>query len=196
VSLPPPIPRVDATLDLGDGPVDLATRALTAAAVAPPRFGRESELLAAAKAATSAGADLVDVSFEPRLVGSVARGGGLPVATRVATVASAEAARAAGAAVLLVTAHSTDVVDRAAAERWPAALIVDELADIETARGIAESHGFPLAIDTTRLSAADAIAHEAVAISSGCRIVRTTDVRRTRRVVEVLAALLEARRDP
>jgi hypothetical protein len=183
-------------LDLGDGRVDLATRALTAAAVAPPRFGRESELLAAAKAATAAGADLVDVSLEPRLVGSVARGGGLPVAARVANVESAEAARAAGAAVLLIAAGLTELADRAAAEGWPAALVVDDLADVEPARATAEGHGFPLAIDTTRLTAADAIAHEAVAISSGCRIVRTTDVRRTRRVVEVLAALLEARRDP
>ena len=183
-------------LDLGDGPVDLATRALTAAAVAPPRFGREAELQAAAKAVTAAGADLVDVSLEPRLVGSVARGGGLPVATRVAAVESAEAARAAGASVLLIAADLTDLADRAATERWPAALVVDDLADIEAARGAAESHGFPLAIDTTRLTATDAMAHEAVAITSGCRIVRTTDVRRTRRVVEVLAALLEARRDP
>lgn len=196
MSLPPPIPRVDVALDLGDGPVDLATRALTAAAVAPPRFGREAELLAAAKAATAAGADLVDVSLEPRLVGSVARGGDLPVATRVATVESAEAARAAGAAVLLIAADLTELADRAADEGWPTALVVDDVADVEAARGTAESHRFPLAIDTTRLTAADAIAHEAVAISSGCRIVRTTDVRRTRRVVEVLAALLEARREP
>ena len=107
-----------------------------------------------------------------------------------------------GAAVLLIAAdvpdlnNLTDLADRAANEGWPAALLVDDLADIETARGTAASHGLPLAIDTTRLSSADAIAHEAVAISSGCRIVRTTDVRRTRRVVEVLAALLEARRDP
>ncbi len=38
------------------------------------------------------------------------------------------------------------------------------------------------------------MAQEAAAIAEGCRIVRTTDVRRTRRVVEVMAALLEARR--
>jgi hypothetical protein len=196
VSLPPPIPRVDAALDLGDGPVDLATRALTAAAVPPPRFGREAELLAAAKAVTAAGADLVDVSLEPRLVGSVARGGDLPVATRVTNVDAAESARAAGAAVLLIAVDLADLAGRAASERWPAALVVDDLADVEAGRGRAENHGFPLAFDTTRLTAADAIAHEAVAISSGCRIVRTTDVRRTRRVVEVLAALLEARRDP
>lgn len=196
MSLPPPIPRVDAALDLGDGPVDLATRALTAAAVPPPRFGREAELLAAAKAVTAAGADLVDVSLEPRLVGSVARAGDLPVATRVTSVDAAESARAAGVAVLLIAVDLADLADRAAVERWPAALVVDDLADIEAARVRAESHGFPLAFDTTRLTAADAIAHEAVAISSGCRIVRTTDVRRTRRVVEVLAALLEARRDP
>jgi hypothetical protein len=195
VSLPSPIPRVDVTIDLGDGPVDLATRALTAAAVAPPRFGRESELLAAAKAATAAGADLVDVSLEPRLVGSVARAGDLPVATRVGTVESAEAARAAGAAVLLIPVALTDLADRAAAEGWSAAVVADDVAEVEAARVPAESHGFPLALDTTRLTAADAIAQEAVAISSGCRIVRTTDVRRTRRVVEVLAALLEARRD-
>ncbi len=192
VSLPAPIPRVELTVDLGAGPVDLAIRALTAAVVAPPRFGREAELLAAAKAATASGADMVDVSLEPRLAGSVARGGDLPVAARAPTAEAAEAALAAGVAVLLIPG---DLADRASGEGWPVALAVDELADIAAARDVAGDHGFPLAFDTTRLTAADVIAHEAVAIASGCRVVRTTDVRRTRRVVEVLAALLEARRD-
>jgi hypothetical protein len=192
VSLPPPAPQVELTLDLGARRVELATRALTAAIVAPPRFARESELRAGAEAAMAAGADLADVSLEPRLVGPVARGAGVPVAARVETADAAEAARAAGAAVLLITA---ELADRAAAEGWQAALIVDDVADVGAARPVADRHGLPLAIDTSRVPAAEALADEAVAISSGCRIVRTSDVRRTRRVVEVMAALLEARRD-
>lgn len=192
VSLPPPVPRVDVAIDLGAGPVELATRALTAGVVAAPRFGRESELRAAADFVRAAGADLVDVSLEPRLLGAVARGGDLPVATRAESAEAAAAARAAGAAVILIP---SDLADRAAAEGWPAAVVVDDLADVAATRAAADRHGLPLAFDTSRLPAAQALADEAVALASGCRIVRTTDVRRTRRVVEVVAALLEARRD-
>jgi hypothetical protein len=184
---------VDAALDLGAGAVDLATRALTAGVVAAPRFGRESELRAAAEFVRAAGADLVDVSLEPRLLGAIARGADVPVTARVETAEAAAAAQAAGAAVILVAG---ELAERAAAEGWPAAVVVDDLADIAVSRAVADRHGLPLAIDTSRLPAAQALADEAVALASGCRIVRTTDVRRTRRVVEVVAALLEARRDP
>src|SRR5690606_23752689 len=132
------------------------------------------------------------VSLEPRLVGAVARSGAGPVAARVATAEAAAAARAAGAALVLVP---PDLADRAAAEGWPAAVVVDDLAAIAAARPTADRHGFPLAFDASRLPALEALADEAVALSSGCRIVRTTDVRRTRRVIEVVAALLEARRE-
>jgi dihydropteroate synthase len=38
------------------------------------------------------------------------------------------------------------------------------------------------------------MAREAVAIAEGCRLLRTRDVRRSRRVAEVMAAMLAARR--
>jgi dihydropteroate synthase len=38
------------------------------------------------------------------------------------------------------------------------------------------------------------MAREAAAVAQGCRLLRTTDVRRSRRVAEVMAALLRARR--
>ncbi|MGH9213453.1 MAG: hypothetical protein ACRD2C_22690 [Acidimicrobiales bacterium] len=43
-------------------------------------------------------------------------------------------------------------------------------------------------------SGADAVSEESLALAVGVRLVRTGDVRRTRRVVEVMAQLLEARR--
>ena len=46
----------------------------------------------------------------------------------------------------------------------------------------------------TGLSGADAVSEESLALSVGVRVIRTADVRRTRRVVEVMAHLLAARR--
>jgi hypothetical protein len=183
------------TLDLGAGAGarDLGARALVAAVVSPPRFGREGELLATATAAGAAGADLLDVSLEPRLIGSAVREAGRPVAARVTTAESGEAARSAGTALLFV---GVDLVAQAVAEGWPVALVVDDVGEIGAARAEADRHGVPLAIDTARQTAYDALAQEAVAIASGCRVLRTADVRRSRRVVEVLAALLDARRQP
>jgi hypothetical protein len=169
---------------------DLRTRALVAAVVPGPRFGREAEVQAAVARAAEARADLADVSLEPRLVGPVARGP-VPVCARVADLRAAAAAHAAGAALLLVP-H--DVVAAAVAEGLPVAVVVDDVAELAGAAPQADALGVPLAFDAGRRAEADAAAQEATALASGCRIVRTTDIRRTRRVVEVVAALLEARR--
>ncbi|HEX6569745.1 MAG TPA: hypothetical protein VF015_11285, partial [Acidimicrobiales bacterium] len=74
------------------------------------------------------------------------------------------------------------------------AAVVDDLADLDDARAAAESLGVPLAFDASRRSAADAMASEAAAVAEGCRLLRTTDVRRSRRVAEVMGAILGARR--
>jgi hypothetical protein len=41
-SAPPPLPRVELALTLGDRTFDLRWRALVGAVIAAPRFGRES----------------------------------------------------------------------------------------------------------------------------------------------------------
>jgi hypothetical protein len=200
VSLPPSIPRGEATLALGAErePVDLATRALVAGVVPAPRFAREAELLAAANATADAGADLIDVSLEPKLVGAAARSARRPVVSRVATADEARAAHHAGAQLVLVPpdllAQVDDETDETKDRNQAVAVVVDDLAQIDEARAQARRNQRLLAIDTTRMSGDEALAVEAVALAAGCRIVRTTDVRRTRRVVEVVAAVLEARR--
>jgi hypothetical protein len=200
VSLPPSIPRGEATLALGAErePVDLATRALVAGVVPAPRFAREAELLAAANATADAGADLIDVSLEPKLVGAAARSARRPVVSRVATADEARAAHHAGAQLVLVPpdllAQVDDETDETKDRNQAVAVVVDDLAQIDEARAQARRNQRLLAIDTTRMSGDEALAVEAVALAAGCRIFRTTDVRRTRRVVEVVAAVLEARR--
>ena len=63
------------------------------------------------------------------------------------------------------------------------------------ALALAARAGVPLAFDSTRLPAAPRpLAAEAVAVTDGCRLLRTADVRRSRRVAEVLGAVLGARR--
>lgn len=191
-----PVPRPDVALRLGGTTVDLGTRALVAGVVPAPRFAREGEVLASVAAVRETGADLADVSLAPRLVGPAARQGGLPVAAVVRSSEAAAASMAAGAAVLLVPPPAALAVADAAAERSCAtAVIVDDLAALARATELAAELRLAVAIDTTRWSVLDALAGEPVAVAAGCRIVRTGDVRRTRRVVEVVAALLEARRD-
>ncbi|HEX6237996.1 MAG TPA: hypothetical protein VFZ68_12430 [Acidimicrobiales bacterium] len=193
---PRPVPRPDVALTLGGTEVDLRTRALVAGVVPPPRFARESEVLAAVAAVRDAGVDLADVSLAPRLVGAAARQGGVPVAVLVRTPEDAGAALAAGAAVVLVAPSAAPAVVPAVAASHPSqvAVIVDDLAALAGAIEMAGELGVAVGVDSTRWPRADALAGEPLAIASGCRIVRTADVRRSRRVVEVIAALLEARR--
>lgn len=193
---PRPVPRPDVALTLGGTEVDLRTRALVAGVVPPPRFARESEVLAAVAAVRDAGVDLADVSLAPRLVGAAARQGGVPVAVLVRTPEDAGAALAAGAAVVLVAPSAAPAVVPAvaASHRSQVAVIVDDLAALAGAIEMAGELGVAVGVDSTRWPRADALAGEPLAIASGCRIVRTADVRRSRRVVEVIAALLEARR--
>jgi hypothetical protein len=173
--------------------VDLRTRVLVAGVVPPPRFGREGEVLATAASLRAAGADLVDVSLPPRLSGPVARAGDMPVAMRAATAAEVAAARRAGAEVVLVPPEAAD--DAAGAHSGTVAVVVDDLAGVSAARTVAGRLGAPLAIDASRWSGPEAIGREAAAVSLGCRLIRTADVRRSRRVAEVMAALLAARRE-
>lgn len=194
---PPPVPCVAVSLSLRGGAVDLASRVLVAGVVPVPRFGRESEVVATAAALADAGADLVDVSLPPRMIGPVARSGRVPVAVRVGSVDQAVAAGRAGAAVVLVPAALlADAIgdqDLAGLGAVPAG-VVDDLAELAEARMAAEPLGVPLAFDASRRSAADAMASEAAAVAEGCRLLRTTDVRRSRRVAEVMGAVLGARR--
>jgi hypothetical protein len=187
-----PVPRVDLTLALGDTTFDLRWRALVAAVVPAPRFGREGEVLAGVRTARDAGADLADVSLSPRLIGPAAGAGLVPVVVRATSVDEAAAARRAGAGMVLVRA---DVVADVAAGGEPVALVVDDVVHLDRARAVAELHGVAVAIDVTGRLPADAMAIESAAIAGGCRVVCTADVRRTRRVVETLTALLAARRE-
>ena len=52
----------------------------------------------------------------------------------------------------------------------------------------------PVALDVTRLADIDAVSEESLGLAVGARLIRTADLRRTRRVVEVMAHLLDARR--
>jgi hypothetical protein len=188
----PPVPRVDLVLTLGDKTFDLRWRSLVGAVIAAPRFGRESEVLAAVRAAGQAGADVAVTSLPPRLIGPAARSGVMPVAARVSSLDAAGAASMAGAALVLVRA---DLVGAVADAGTMVALLVDDLGDLERARSVVRDRSVPLAIDTSATATREeALAIESVAIPWGCRLLCTTDVRRTRRVVGTVAALLAAQR--
>lgn len=192
ISAAPPVPEVGLTLSLGGRVVDLATRALVVAVVPPPRWARETEVVAGVRAAASSGADLVEVPAEPRLVGPAAAATDVPLAARVHDAAAAEAALAAGAVLLLVPGdHVDEVVGDPRAEHWQvAALVGDARSARDTAGDVPER---PVALDVTSLQGADAVSEESLAISVGARVIRTGDVRRSRRVIEVMAHLLDAR---
>ena len=191
-SVPPPLPRVELALTLGDKAFDLRWRALVGAVVAAPRFGRESEVLATVRAAAQAGADIAVTSLPPRLVGPATRAGGVPIAARASSLEAVEAASEAGASLVLVPA---DLVGAVADAGATAALLVDDVGDIDRARAVVGDRPVPLAIDTSAIATRDeALAIESVAVPWGCRLLCTNDVRRTRRVVETVAALLAAQR--
>jgi hypothetical protein len=191
-SAPPPLPRVELALTLGETTFDLRWRALVGAVVAAPRFGRESEVLATVRAAAQAGADVAVTSLPPRLVGPAIRAGGVPIAARASSLEAVEAASQAGAALVLVPA---DLVGAVADAGTTVALLVDDVGDIARARALVGDRSVPLAIDTSAVPTnEEALAIESVAVPWGCRLLCTNDVRRTRRVVETVAALLAAAR--
>ena len=108
-----------------------------------------------------------------------------------------EAVRAAGAT--LGPSGSGEPADRSGAgsSSHPAvSVLVDDLDALEAARAQAEPQSLPLAFDSTAWSGAAATARESAAVAGGCRLLRSSDVRRSRRVAEVMAALLAARRRP
>jgi hypothetical protein len=189
----PPVTKPAVGLSFGAGPIDLTTRALVVAVVPTPRWGREAEVLAGLRQAAEAAADVVEVPAEPRLLGPAAGAGIVPVAARVTTPDAARAAWAAGARLLLVPApQASSVVHDPAADEWQLATLV---ADARGGRDAVAAHpDRPVALDVTALPPIDAVAETSLALAVGVRLVRTGDVRRTRRVVEVMAHLLEARR--
>lgn len=192
ISVAPLVPEVGLTLSLGARVVDLATRALVVAVVPPPRWARESEVVAGVRAAAETGADLVEVPAEPRLVGPAAAASDIPIAARVTTPKGAAAATIAGAAVLLVPdGHIGDVASDDQADEWQT---VDLVGDPHAAQqAVLTTPDRVVGLDVTTLSGADAVSQESLGLSVGARLIRTNDVRRTRRVVEVMAALLHAR---
>ena len=196
VSPAPPLPDVSLSLRLGSRTVDLATRAVVVAVVPPPRFGREAEVLAGVRAAALSGADIVEVPADSRLLGPAAAGGELPIAAQVTTSAAARAAWAAGARLLLVPAADADEVaaGRGTDDDWQVAVLVTTAQDGRDRVLATKEPGLPVALDTALLDRVDAVSEESLALAVGVRLVRTTDIRRTRRVVEVMAHLLEARR--
>jgi hypothetical protein len=189
----PPVTTPDLGLSFGAGPIDLTTRALVVAVVATPRWGREAEVLAGVRQAAEAGADVVEAPAEPGLLGPAAGAGIVPVAARVMTAEGARAAWSAGARLLLVPAsQAPEVADDPAAGDWQLATLV---ADARGGRDAVAAHpGRPVALDVTGRPPVDAVAEASLALAVGVRLLRTGDLRRTRRVVEVMAHLLEARR--
>jgi hypothetical protein len=186
------VPHIDLALTLGGMTFDLRWRALVGAVVAAPRFGGESEVLAAVRAAGQAGADLAVTSLPPRLVGAATRAGGVPIAAKVSSLEAVEAAAEVGAALVLVP---VDLVGAANAAGATVALLIDDAGGIARARSVIGDRPVPLAIDTSAIpTREEALAVESVAVPLGCRLLCTSDVRRTRRVVETVAALLAAQR--
>lgn len=192
LSAAPSVPEVGLSLSLGGRVVDLASRALVVAVVPPPRWAREMEVVAGVRAAAGAGADLVEVPAEPRLVGPAAGAGDVPVAARVDGADAAHAAHVAGASVLIVPSdHVEQVVADPRSEEWQVAVLVERARGARDA--VAEAPDRPVVLDVTSLDGPDAVSEEALAISVGARLIRTGDVRRSRRVIEVMAHLLQAR---
>jgi hypothetical protein len=195
LSRPPSLPATG-IVPLAGEPVDLRVRALVAGVVPAPRFAREAEVAATARSVAASGADVVDVSLDPRLVGPAAAAVDVPAAATVDSLEAAARAAHAGAALALVPpavvagAHGGDLAGAGAT----IAVVVADLAALAGAADVASRAGALLAFDATRLPSADALAAESLAMIDGCRILRTTDVRRTRRVAEVVATLLAARR--
>lgn len=177
-------------------PFDLRSRVLVAGVVPAPRFGRENEVAATARAVAASGADLVDVSLGPRLLGPARQASPVPVIASVASLDEAAVAGRAGAALVLVR---SDVVAAASVDDVRAvgvalAVVVADSAGVAAAVDVAARVGAPVAFDSTRIPAVEALAAEALAVTDGCRLLRTADVRRARRVAAVLEAVLAARR--
>jgi hypothetical protein len=186
------LPPVDIGLTLGETTFDLRWRALVGAVVPVPRFGRESEVLATVRAAGQAGADVAVTSLPARLIGPATRVGGVPIAAKVSSLEALEAASEAGASLVLVP---IDLAGAAADAGATVALLIDDIGDMDRARSVVGDRPVPLAIDTSVISTREeALAVESVAVPLGCRLLCTNDVRRTRRVVETVAALLAAQR--
>lgn len=206
VSVPPtaapPVVLTPQTLPLGERVADLSTRALIVAVAPEPRFAREAEVIAWVRSAREGGADVVEVPADPRLLGPAAREGGGAVTAQATTADERDAVLAAGAAFALVPLAAFDEVTSPDPDGpdeppppEPTRREVALVTDVRTGRdALDDDPGRPVALDVTHLSGVDAVSEESLGLAIGVRLVRTTDVRRTRRVVEVMAHLLAARR--
>jgi hypothetical protein len=209
-----PAPPGAGVVHIGGVDVDLRSRVLVAGVVPSPRFGREAEVDAAVGALASLGADIADVSLPRPLAGAAVRSGRLPVAVRASTQDDVDTALALGAQVVLVppdlaegaatavrgAATHGEPLRAASAPGVPSPPVVsvevDDLAGLDAARAAAEPQGLPLTFDSAAWAGPAATARESAAVAGGCRLLRTADVRRSRRVAEVMGALLAARRHP
>jgi hypothetical protein len=193
----PPVSLVDQALSFADRSFDLTTRAVVVAVVPTPRWGREAEVLAGLRQAAEAGADVVEVPSEPRLLGPAAAAEIVPVAARVDSPEAARGAWSAGARLLLVPDGQVAPIaaaapDAAAPDGWQLATLVTSARAGRDA--VDAGSGRPVALDVVGMAPLDGVSEASLALSVGVRIVRTSDVRRTRRVTEVMGRLLEARR--
>jgi hypothetical protein len=200
----PPVPGVEEAVLVGRVSVDLRCRVLVAGIVPAPRFGREAEVEAGVADVVARGADLADVTSPARLAGAAARRGH-PLAVRTDSPDGVAAARTLGAAMVLVpppvaaqltgpasASGTATPAEQGASGGLALAVVVDDVTELGRARVEAERLGAVLAFDSARWSGAAATAREAAAVTGGCRVVRSADVRRSRRVAEVMAALLAA----
>jgi hypothetical protein len=118
----------------------------------------------------------------------------VPVCARVPTASAAAVARRAGAALVLLPPGEATEASAPPGAAGATVVVVDDLADLPAARAVAQRLGLALAVDAARWHGPEAVGREAAAIAGGCRLVRTADVRRSRRVAETMSAVLAARR--
>ncbi len=120
----------------------------------------------------------------------------MPVVVTVTSLDAAAEAGRVGAALVLVPPAAVAAATQAELQEVavPLAVVVTDPAAVAAATALAAAAGIATAFDSTRMPAADALAAESLAVTDGCRLLRTADVRRSRRVAEVLGAVLAARR--
>ena len=120
----------------------------------------------------------------------------MPVVVTVTSLDAAAEAGRAGAALALVPPAAVEAATPAELGELAVSLavVVTDPAAVARATALALPQGVVTAFDSTRMPPADALAAESLAVTDGCRLLRTADVRRSRRVAEVLGAVLAARR--
>ena len=180
-------------LAAGSGSYDLSTRALVVG-VLDVRAAEMAALCRQAERLVADGADILDVAGgTAEHVHALQTVVAVPLAVADLTTARATGAIliAEGGARAVAAAHSGISPDKIVLDVTPSLRpMPDDLA-----------LGYPLLASTTPSAAAGdrracVLASAALAISRGCRLVRTTDVRGVGRVRDVLAAVLTAADTP